>query len=168
MKIVQAFAACAVFVGALYKPNEGTCQAAASPNAQSPTVSTMTLTSDTARRLEGRLFFTATERQLMDQARKRGMVVNDDGMFVEAPPNVLNGFVKRSDGKAVVWVDGEVRWNAQSPNATDLVPANVGAPADYVKSMNVETPKPAQARSVRARKPVKARPRQANFPRIIP
>ena len=169
MRSVQAFSIFAVFAGALCKPIAGTCQAAVLPDQAPPrTTSSTPPLIDSAKRLEGRLFFSATERQRLDQARKRGLMVNDDGQFVEAPPNVLNGFVKRSDGKAVVWVDGEVRWNAQSPNAAALVPANVGAPAEYVKPMAVEPPKPTQTPTLRAKKPTKARAKQASLPRFIP
>jgi len=169
MMIVRTFAAFAVFAGALCKPIAGACQTAVSlAEVQPATVSSAAPVIDTAKRLEGRLFFSVPERQRLDQARKRGLVVNDEGVFIEAPPNVLNGFVKRSDGKAVIWVDGEVRWNAQSPNATNLVPANVGAPAEYVKPMNVEAPKPAQTRKVRAKKTPKARPKPPNLPRLLP
>ncbi|MCY7386704.1 MAG: hypothetical protein LH481_01355, partial [Burkholderiales bacterium] len=34
---------------------------------------------DTAKRLEGRLFFSAQERRRLDEARKRGMVLDDKG-----------------------------------------------------------------------------------------
>ncbi len=96
--------------------------------------------SDTAKGLEGRLFFSAEQRQRMDNARKRGLVSNDDGQLMEPPASMLNGFVKRSDGNTAVWVDGVPRWNAKSGSTAGLMPTDVGGPAGYLKSTNVETP----------------------------
>ncbi|MEO8385803.1 MAG: hypothetical protein ABI583_11210 [Betaproteobacteria bacterium] len=169
MRVVQAFAALIVIASALCKPITGACQGAvASLQAQPPTVSSATPTIDTASRLDGRLFFSAAERQRMDQARKRGMVVNDDGNFVEAPPNVLNGFVKRSDGNTVVWVDGSVRWNAQTEGAQNLVPSNVGGPASYVTVINNELIKPVETKSTaKARKNIKRPVKKIVAPRLL-
>ena len=169
MRIVCAFAAFAVSAVALCKPIAGICQAVvASAQAPPAKASSARPVIDTAKPLEGRLFFAVGERQRLDQARKRGLVVSDDGVFVGAPPNVLNGFVKRSDGKAAIWVDGEVRWNAQSQNTQSLVPSNVGGPATYVQSTSGETqlalPKP----NVQAKKVLKARVRKTTVPRLLP
>ena len=169
MRSVQAFSIFAVFAGALCKPIAGTCQAAVLPDQAPPrTTSSTPPLIDSAKRLEGRLFFSATERQRLDQARKRGLMVNDDGQFVEAPPNVLNGFVKRSDGKAVVWVDGEVRWNAQTQNAQSLVPNNVGGPAAYVKSGIEETPSVSPKPITHVKKVIKPRVRKIASPQLLP
>ncbi len=169
MMMVRTFAAFAVFAGALCKPVCGFCQSVVSPtDVQPANVTSAAPGIETARRLEGRLFFTAAERLRLDQARKRGLVVNDEGNFVEAPPNVLNGFVKRSDGKAVVWVDGEVRWNAQTQSAQSLVPSNVGGPATYVQSNIGETLAAAPKPNVNAKKVVKPRVRKITVPRLLP
>ena len=159
MRTVRALAVFAIFSGALCKPIAGFCQIAISlAEVQSANVVSAAPAIDTAKRLDGRLFFSATERQRLDQARKRGLVVNDEGIFVEAPPNVLNGFVKRSDGSTAVWVDGNVRWNAQTQSAESLVPSNVGGPASYVTSTNAELIKPpattSTAKAKRAAKPL--------------
>ena len=169
MRIVCAFAAFAVSAVALCKPIAGICQAAvASAQAPPAKASSATPASEAAKRLEGRLFFSAAERQRLDQARKRGLVVSDDGAFVETPPNVLNGFVKRSDGKAAIWVDGEVRWNAQSQNTQSLVPSNVGGPATYVQSTSGETQPALPKPNVQAKKVLKARVRKTTVPRLLP
>ena len=169
MRIAYAFAVCAVFASVLSKPIAGVCQAAVSPaDVRSANVSSATPVIDTAKRLDGRLFFSVSERQRLDQARKRGLGVNDEGVFVEAPPNVLNGFVKRSDGKAVVWVDGEVRWNAQTQNAQSLVPSNVGGPATYVKSTSGETQAASPKPNVHVKKVVKPHVRKITAPRLRP
>ena len=169
MKIVRVVAAFAIFSGALCKPIAGSSQAAVSlAQAPPPTASPAAPVIDTAKPLEGRLFFAAAERQRLDQARKRGLVVSDDGVFVEAPPYVLNGFVKRSDGKAAIWVDGEVRWNAQSQNTQSLVPSNVGGPATYVQSTSGETQPALPKPNVQAKKVLKARVRKTTVPRLLP
>ena len=123
---------------------------------------------ETAKRLDGRLFFSAQERQRLDDARKRGLVVGDDGQPVQAPPSVLNGFVKRSDGSTVLWVDGNVRWNAQGKNVASMVPSDVGGPAEYVKATGGDAkalaPKPIR----RAKKAVKPRAITVQKPRLLP
>ena len=112
---------------------------------------------DAAKRLEGRLFFSAEQRQRMDNARKRGLVSSDDGQVVETPPSVLNGFVKRSDGNTAVWVDGVQRWNAASGTADSLSPSDVGGPATYLKLTSGETVAAVPKHTARAKKAVKPR-----------
>lgn len=87
-------------------------------------------------RLDGRLFFSALERQRMDAARKRGVVIGDVGKFAEAPPSVLNGFVKRNDGQITIWVDGEPRNHPRSLKIRDLVPQDVGGNTDAIKVLD--------------------------------
>ena len=118
--------------------------------------------------LEGRLFYSAQERQRIEAARRRGFVFGDSSQLVDAPPSVLNGFVKRSDGNTAVWVDGNVRWNAQTQNAQNLVPSNVGGPAVYLKSTSGETQAASPKPSVNAKKAVKARVRKNTVPRLLP
>jgi hypothetical protein len=124
--------------------------------------------SDVAKRLEGRLFFSADERQRMDRARKRGLVVGEDGQSVEPPTSVLNGFVKRSDGNISVWVDGVPKWNANSKSADDLVPSDVGGPAAYLKASVGETGAASPKHKVRAKKAVKPRVKKKTKPRLLP
>ena len=122
-----------------------------------------TVTPEVTKPLEGRLFFSPQQRQQIDTARRRGFVSGDNGQLVEAPPSVLNGFVKRSDGNTAVWVDGDVRWNANSRSVGSLSPGDVGGPSEYVKSASggakavgakpgATTKKPANARSKNVKK----------------
>ena len=115
------------------------------------------VTPEVTKPLEGRLFFSPQQRQQIDTARRRGFVSGDNSQLVEAPPSVINGFVKRNDGNMVVWVDGNVRWNAKTSSASGLLPTDVGGPSEYLKSTSggalAPTPKPA----VRVKKPVKPR-----------
>ena len=105
-----------------------------------------TATPEVTKPLEGRLFFSPQQREQIDTARRRGFVSGDNGQLVEAPPSVINGFVKRSDGNTAVWVDGDVRWNANSRSVGSLSPGDVGGPSVYLKSTSGEAkalvPKP--------------------------
>ena len=126
-------------------------------------------TPEVTKRLDGRLFYSAQERQRLDNARKRGLLVGDTGSPLEAPPSVLNGFVKRSDGSAAVWVDGNVRWNAQGMSASRLVPSDVGGPATYLKVISADAVVPATKPMAWSKKPAK----RANTitipkPRLLP
>lgn len=159
-----------VWIGiALCMPGEtvGQTIAAALTTAPAPPASPA-VPSETAKRLDGRLFFSAQERQRLDDARKRGLVVGDDGQPVQAPPSVLNGFVKRSDGSTVLWVDGNVRWNAQGKNVASMVPSDVGGPAEYVKATGGETMARPLKPTGRAKKVVKPRAKTVTKPRLLP
>lgn len=163
----------ASFFAVLCVPLSSTSQIIAVP-LESP-VSTKTAPSglselprESATRLEGRLFFSAQERQRMDKARKRGIGLGDDGKTVEMPPSVLNGFVKRSDGGAAVWVDGNVRFNAQSRSVNGLLPTDVGGPSEYVKATGVNTTDAPRSNVARSKKVVKPRPTKIVTPRLLP
>ena len=123
---------------------------------------------DTAKRLEGRLFFSPAERQRMNDARKRGLVPGEDGQLVEPPPSVLNGFVKRSDGNISVWLDGVPRWNAKSKNTDGLLPSDVGGPAAYLKASSGESIAASPKQKVRAKKVIKPRTKKLTKPRLLP
>ena len=125
---------------------------------------------ETTKRLDGRLFFSVEERQRLDEARKRGLVLGNDGQPVQAPPSILNGFVKRSDGSTAVWVDGNVRWNAQGKNVASMVPSDVGGPAEYVKATGGETMALALKPIRRAKKTVKPHAKTITIPkpRLLP
>ena len=141
---------------------------AATPPSRQPPKPLAEVSPDAATRLEGRLFFSAEQRQRMDDARKRGLVSGDDGRVVEPPPSVLNGFVKRSDGNTAVWVDGVPRWNAQSKNADSLSPGDVGGPASYLRASSGETVAVPVRQTVRARKAVKPRATKLKKSRLLP
>ena len=127
-----------------------------------------TATPEVTKPLEGRLFFSPQQRQQIDTARRRGFVSGDNGQLVEAPPSVLNGFVKRSDGNTAVWVDGDVRWNANSRSVGSLSPGDVGGPSEYVKSINIDSMGVSPKLGLRAKKPVKRHTKKIAVPRLLP
>jgi hypothetical protein len=141
--------------------------APASPSSTTPQPAPAT-TLDTAKGLEGRLFFSALERQRMDEARKRGLTTGETGVLVEPSPSVLNGFVKRSDGNTAIWVDGDVRWNAKGKNADALLPSDVGGPAAYLKWTSGDSASLPSKQPARAKNAVKPRPRKITKPRLLP
>ena len=141
--------------------------AATSPSQQS-SLPLREVPPDTAKRLEGRLFFSPEERQRINNARKRGLVPSDDGQFVEPAASVLNGFVKRSDGNISVWVDGVPRWNAKSKNTDGLLPSDVGGPAAYLKASSGESLVPLPKHKVLSKKAVKSRAKKSKKPRLFP
>ena len=118
--------------------------------------------------LEGRLFFSAQERQRMEAPRRRGVVFGDSSQLVDAPPSVLNGFVKRSDGNTAVWVDGSVRWNANARSVGSLLPGDVGGPSEYLKSARVEALVPPNKAGPHSRKATKPRSNKNSKPGLLP
>lgn len=126
------------------------------------------VTPEVTKPLEGRLFFSPQQRQQIDTARRRGFVSGDNGQLVEAPPSVLNGFVKRSDGNTAVWVDGDVRWNANSRSVGSLSPGDVGGPSVYLKSTSGEAKALAQRPAAIGKKAVKQRAKRMTKPRLLP
>ena len=56
----------------------------------------------------GRLFFTPEQRQALDARRKARVPDKPAAAAVAASPTLrLDGYVKRSDGRSTVWVNGE-------------------------------------------------------------
>ncbi len=165
-----AIALCVPMIGASQTP---AASAPLPPTMQKSEIAVPDAKSDTAKGLEGRLFFSAEQRQRMDNARKRGLVSNDDGQLIEPPVSMLNGFVKRSDGNTAVWVDGVPRWNAKNGSTAGLMPTDVGGPAGYLKSTNVETAVPTVKPAARAKKVAKPRVKKSGTkksakPRLLP
>jgi len=74
----------------------------------------------------GRLFFTPEQRQTLDARRKAR--VPDKPAAAAAPQMRLDGYVKRSDGRSTVWVNGETTDDApRIPATTDgRLPVHVG------------------------------------------
>ncbi len=86
--------------------------------------------------LSGTLFFDPGQRASMDRTRKHPVVVSDgdsDGVIPERAPSVVNGFVKRSDEKITVWVDGQMRNDVRSQAAQVLRPEDVGGVSTSIK-----------------------------------
>ncbi|MBC7622910.1 MAG: hypothetical protein H7232_05965 [Aeromicrobium sp.] len=154
---------------AIWAPASTYAQAIAAPPPAHQTSQDATIaTPEVTKRLDGRLFYSAQERQRLDSARKRGSLVGDTGSPFEVPPSVLNGFVKRSDGSVAVWVDGNVRWNAQGKNAASLVPSDVGGPAAYLSVITGGAVAAARQTVVRERKAAKLRAKAITAPRFLP
>lgn len=161
-----------VVLAALCISTVGVGQAPAPLVAGAPTLtltqSTWPATSDNDKPLDGRLFFSAQQRQRLDDARKRGVVGGDDGKILELPPSVLNGFVKRSDGNTAVWVDGISRWNAKSGSMDVLSPSDVGGPAAYFKPSKGESVLLSPVHTARSKKVVKSRVKKRTKNRLLP
>ncbi len=122
--------------------------------------------------LAGTLFFDPIQRARMDRMRKHPVTVSGgdgegDGVFPAPTSSVVNGFVKRSDGHSVVWVDGEVRYNVKSASMVNLQPSDVGGANNSVvlnlPNESVKAPVPAKVRAKKisprnaARKPARKR-----------
>jgi len=77
--------------------------------------------------LTGTLFNTREQRERLDRARQRGGVIEDNvETMVEAKPSVINGFVKRSDGRDTVWVDDVMKRDPRAEVIEQLEPNMVG------------------------------------------
>lgn len=126
-----------------------------------------TPTDDSAKRLDGRLFFSPLERQRIDSARKRGIDPVNDEQLSDGQAPILNGFVKRSDGNTVVWVDGNLRWNARTAGTSSLAPIDVGGPASYLKATSENSTVQSPKRVMRAKPLVKTRGKKSTRHRVL-
>ncbi len=74
----------------------------------------------------GRLFFTPEQRAALD-ARRKARIPDKAAPTpsVASPTTRLDGYVRRSDGRSTVWVNGE-RVDQASPRADGRVPVTVG------------------------------------------
>ncbi len=78
--------------------------------------------------LTGTLFNTHEQRERLDRARQRGGVPEDEVVAVAEPErSVINGFVKRSDGRNTVWVDDVMKRDPRSEVVEQLEPNVVGS-----------------------------------------
>ena len=115
---------------------------------------------DTSEPLVGTLFFSREQRERIDRARKQGAIVleEDDVVVIKTRASTINGFVKRSDGKTTVWVDGQ-RLNDVPGTSEDVHPTDVGS-GDSQKRVHltsilaepqnsIHTPKKMHAKPVR-------------------
>jgi len=80
----------------------------------------------------GRLFFTPEQRQALD-ARRRARVPDKPAAVAAPSPTLrLDGYVKRSDGRSTVWVNGESQGEGPGADAPRIggadsrVSVNVG------------------------------------------
>ena len=75
----------------------------------------------------GRLFFTPEQRQALDARRKARVMDKPAAAVVASPTMRLDGFVKRSDGRSTVWVNGESLPESSQPESP-----RIGAPDSRV------------------------------------
>lgn len=67
----------------------------------------------------GRLFFTPEQREALD-ARRRARLPDRPNTVVASPTTRIDGYVKRSEGKSTVWVDGEALPDGTQPEGLRL------------------------------------------------
>ena len=90
-----------------------------------------------SQKLSGRLFFSREQREQMDRARARGEFSPSGETVADPPPPMLNGFVKRSDGLTMIWVDGLARYNVRTDLTRKLEPQDVGGSGELMRVMAI-------------------------------
>ncbi len=89
----------------------------------------------------GTLFTTHQQRARLDAARRRGGVLEDEVVTTTKPErSVINGFVKRSDGRDTVWVDDVMKRDPRSEVMEQLEPNVVGGSNGVSKRILTSTP----------------------------
>jgi hypothetical protein len=74
----------------------------------------------------GRLFFTPEQRDALDARRRARVPDKPAAAPVRASPTTrLDGYVRRSDGKHTVWVNGDIAGDS-TPQSDGRVPVTVG------------------------------------------
>jgi predicted small lipoprotein YifL len=76
----------------------------------------------------GRLFFTPEQRAALDARRKARVPDKPAAVLIESPSTTLDGYVKRSNGKSTVFLNGEPIPTG-SANAPRIKPGSVSVPA---------------------------------------
>jgi hypothetical protein len=106
----------------------GLCAVQSSAHAQTTAkVPAATKLEPTPKVLTGTLFNTQEQRERLDRVRQRGGVPEDEVVAAEEPErSVINGFVKRSDGRNTVWVDDVMKRDPRSEVVEQLEPNVVG------------------------------------------
>ena len=90
-------------------------------------VSSVSKLEPTPKVLTGTLFSTHDQRERLDRVRQRGGAPEDEVVAVAEPERpVINGFVKRSDGRNTVWVDDVMKRDPRSEVVEQLEPNVVG------------------------------------------
>lgn len=85
----------------------------------------------TRQALSGRLFYSREERERMDRARAGN---REAGERMQGDPGApgINGFVKRSDSDAIVWVDGQAKL-VSAESAQKITPNMVGGSSNTLQ-----------------------------------
>jgi hypothetical protein len=96
--------------------------------------------------LTGTLFSTHEQRERLDRSRQRGGVPEDEAVVVdvgakESERSVINGFVKRSDGRDMVWVDDVMKRDPRAEIVEQLEPNVVGGNNSVSTRLLISTPK---------------------------
>ncbi|MFO0462937.1 MAG: hypothetical protein ACK5YU_01895 [Burkholderiales bacterium] len=120
--------------------------------------------STTYRPLIGKLFFTDTERDRLDKARKDGVSVVDGEVVARSPQ--VDGFVRSTSGRTVYWVDGSQRIDATSSNNIAAKPSMTGTESGVKFLESGVSPtapvvsKSAPAKATKPPQPTRAAPKQ--------
>jgi hypothetical protein len=73
----------------------------------------------------GRLFFTPEQRDALDARRRSRVPEKAAAPLIIAPTTRLDGYVRRSDGRSTVWVNGDTADNSR-PQSDGSVAVSVG------------------------------------------
>ncbi len=91
--------------------------------------------------LPGTLFTTREQRDKLDRTRRLGGIVEDETIApIEPRASVINGFVKRSDGRDTVWVDNVMRRDPRAEAVGQLEPNMVGGLAGLANGVTAFVP----------------------------
>jgi len=71
----------------------------------------------------GRLFFTPEQRAELDARRKAGVPDKPAAVLIESPSTTLDGYVKRSNGKSTVWLNGEPVTEGTDAKRAQVIPS---------------------------------------------
>lgn len=106
-------------------------------------------------KLPGPLFQTQEERAQLDRARA-GLPAVAPAPPKRTTPPVINGFVKRSDGRATVWIDGVVAKTDNAVAVEQLEPMMVGGSSRLITQANRAAPATPQHSEAKRIQPKKA------------
>lgn len=71
----------------------------------------------------GRLFFTPEQRAELDARRKARVPDKAAAVLIESPSTTLDGYVKRSNGKSTVFVNGEPVTEGADAQRAQVIPS---------------------------------------------
>ncbi len=125
----KSLIAAILLVVAFVFPQPSTAQVAVEKKAQADDIPS------TRQALNGRLFFSREQRARLDRLRNGGDTITGD--VLNSPlPSQINGFVKRSDGEAAVWVDQRAQYKVPREYAERIRPQDVGGAAGKLKILS--------------------------------
>jgi hypothetical protein len=100
------------------------------PPVTAPKIPVVAKLEPTPKILTGTLFNTREQRERLDRTRLRGGALEGEVVATVEPERpVINGFVKRSDGRNTVWVDDVMKRDSRAETAELLEPNMVGGAA---------------------------------------